>query len=191
MLQTSSSSLLCSSSCQRSLQQVRGSHPEPTGPSWPGRTMLPRIQAHPPRQGTGCDFKIICAHTTKDFYFFPSQPDTASRFNSGRRRWQRPHKHGILEAGEEAGSSTEPSSRAKTGRASHNCLPRPGSPARRWRLGGCSSPSTAGAHMPGLALRCAGHLLLPAGAGAGALRRGWGRAKPSRRHHAPQLRPPS
>lgn len=48
----------------------------------------------------------------------------------------------------EAGTGTEPSRRAKTGRASHNCLPRPGSPARR--LGGCSRPSTAGAHMPGL-----------------------------------------
>lgn len=95
----------------------------------------------------------------KDFYFFPLQLDATSQ----RRRRKHPHKPVTLGArdfggrqgelcddGAEAGNSTEPSSRVKTGRASHNCLPRPGSPARRWRLGGCSRPSTASAHMPGL-----------------------------------------
>lgn len=86
-------------------------------------------------------------------------------FNSQKRRWRHPRnpmtpgagdfgvpaKQGELcNDGAEAGNSTEPSSRVKTGRASHNCLPRPGSPAWRQWLGGRGRPSAAGPHMPAL-----------------------------------------
>lgn len=74
----------------------------------------------------------------------PTQPH-----DSGSRGFQSQVEE-LCNDGAKAGNRTEPSSRVKTGRASHNCLPRPGSPARRRWLGGRGRPSAAGAHMPGL-----------------------------------------
>lgn len=209
MLQPSFPPLLYGRSCQTAKRRLRclkpgSSHLSLRQSQPPTTTTTPLgTQVHLPREDIWCDFNsqqqclLLCKFRgSKEFFcFLCDWADAPPVFHSQRRRWRHSHnaitpgpghfgaKQGELcNDGTETGKGTELSSRAKTGQASHNCLTQPGSPARQWPLH-CWCPHARPAP------RCAGHLLLPAGAGAGALCRGWGHAKLSRHHHAPQLHP--
>lgn len=130
----------------------------------------------------------------KDFSFFflrnHTRPHPLTHEGGAGSTHPDPRLRDFWEAGEESWQQHR-AIKARQRQGEHHttaCLGR-GSPARRWRLGGCSRPCTAGAHMPGLLRDVLAICSCQPGLGPG-LCRAWGRAKPSRRRHAPQLRPP-
>lgn len=200
MLQTSSPCLLCPSSC---LQQARGGYPEPTDPSTAWQDHAAEDSGSSPRKDAGFDLKtqhqrvpshagrvegflFLSLYSRTQLQILPhrggggsthTSPVTPGFWRQARRApcgsW---HRHRAITPCEDRASITQlPASAGEPGTAARGLQP----PLH------CRRPHARPAP------RCAGHLLLPAGAGAGALRRGWGRAKPSRRRHAAQLRPPS